>query len=206
MDSALTSQGPSARATGLRAAEAAFAVGLLYAAISVYWGAGGTWLLDTVGSGLGKGHGGNALVVFAVWLAVGLKVIAAVLPLLAITADASTGPRRPRLIRPRLIRALTWIEALILTVYGLVWTAVGLLVQAGVIGTSASADHRALEWHAYLWDPWFLVWGLLVTAALLRSRSAAPVPRRPRPAWPCHKALPPCERTRTAGLSAAPEP
>jgi len=32
------------------------------------------------------------------------------------------------------------------------------------------ADHRALAWHAYLWDPWFLVWGVLVTAALLRSR------------------------------------
>jgi hypothetical protein len=92
-------------------------------------------------------------------------VIAAVLPLLAVSADTSAGSGRPRLIR-----ALTWVEALILTVYGLVWTAVGLLVQAGVIGTAATADHRALEWHAYLWDPWFLVWGLLVTAALMRSR------------------------------------
>ena len=165
MDSAVTQRGPSANATGLRVAQVAFAVGLLYAAISLYWGAGGTWLLDTVGSGLGKGHGGSALVVLAVWLAVGLKVIAAVLPLLAVTADTSTGSRRPRLIR-----ALAWIEALILTVYGLAWTAVGLLVQAGVIAASATADHRALEWHAYLWDPWFLVWGLLVTAALLRSR------------------------------------
>ena len=171
MDSALASQGPSsARATGLRAAQAAFAVGLLYAAISVYWGAGGTWLLDTVGSGLGKGHGGNALVVFAVWLAVALKVIAAVLPLLAVTVDTSTGSRWPSLTRARLIRGLTWIEAAILTGYGLVLTAVGLLVQAGVVAASAGADQRALEWHAYLWDPWFLVWGLLVTAALLRSR------------------------------------
>ncbi len=44
------------------------------------------------------------------------------------------------------------------------------MVQLGVIASSASADHRALAWHAYLWDPWFLVWGLLVTAALLRTR------------------------------------
>jgi hypothetical protein len=70
-------------------------------------------------------------------------VIAAVLPLLAVTADTSTGSGRPGLIR-----ALTWIEALILTVYGLVLTAVGLLVEAGVIGTPASADHRALEWRS----------------------------------------------------------
>ena len=170
MDSALTQRGPSARAAGLRAAQAACAVGLLYATISLYWGAGGTWLLDTVGSGLGKGHGGSALVVFAVWLAVGLKVIAAVLPLLAVTADTSTGSRRPRLTWARLIRVLTWIEAVVLTGYGLVLAAVGLLVQVGVVAASAGADHRALEWHAYLWDPWFLVWGLLVTAALLRSR------------------------------------
>ena len=165
MDSALTSQGPSsARATGLRAAQAAFAVGLLYAAISVYWGAGGTWLLDTVGSGLGKGHGGSALVVFAVWLAVGLKVIAAVLPLPAVGAGAA------RVRRLHLIRALACVEAAILTVYGLNSTAVGLLVQAGLIGTPADADHPALAWHAYLWDPWLLVWGVLAIAALFRSR------------------------------------
>ena len=62
------------------------------------------------------------------------------------------------------------LEAAILTVYGLNLTAVGLLVQAGLIGTPANADHHALAWHAYLWDPWLLVWGVLVTAALLRSR------------------------------------
>ena len=37
------------------------------------------------------------------------------------------------------------------------------------------ADRRALTWHAYLWDPWFLLWGLLVLAALCRDR------REPRP-------------------------
>ena len=111
------------------------------------------------------GRSASAVVVLAVWCAVGLKVIAAVLPLPAVGVISPGGPRRRRLSR-----ALTWIEAAILTVYGLILTAVGLLVQAGVIGTPANADHRALAWHAYLWDPWFLVWGLLVTAALLRSR------------------------------------
>jgi hypothetical protein len=61
---------------------------------------------------------------------------------------------------------MTWIEAAVLTTYGLVLTAVGLLVQAHVIHASATADHRALAWHAYLWDPWFLIWGLLVFGAL----------------------------------------
>ncbi len=65
---------------------------------------------------------------------------------------------------------LTWIEAAVLVIYGLVLTTAGLMVQLGVIAASAPANHRALAWHAYLWDPWFLGWGLLVTAPLLRTR------------------------------------
>jgi hypothetical protein len=166
MEPAVTRNRPYATVSAPAAAWAAFAVGLLYTAISVYWGLGGSWLLDTVGASLTQpGRSASALVVLAVWCAVGLKLIAAVLPLPAVDAVAPGSPARRRLTR-----ALTWIEAAILVLYGLILTAIGLLVQAGVIGTSASADHRALEWHAYLWDPWFLVWGLLVTAALLRSR------------------------------------
>lgn len=68
------------------------------------------------------------------------------------------------------MRVLAWLEAAILTIYGLVLTAVGLLVQSGTIAPTANADRRALAWHACLWDPWFLVWGALITAALVRSR------------------------------------
>lgn len=49
-------------------------------------------------------------------------------------------------------------------------TTVGVLVQADVLlHASADANERALASSAYLWDPWFVVWGLLV-AALLRGR------------------------------------
>jgi uncharacterized membrane protein len=139
-------------------------VGLLYAAVSVYWGLGGTRLLDTVGGSLEEqGRAGNPGVMLAVWAAAVVKMIAAVLPLKALR-----GPSRPA--RDRAVWALAWAEAAILIVYGLVQTAAGLLVQADVVHASATADHRALAWHAYLWDPWFLIWGLLVAAALLRGR------------------------------------
>ncbi len=60
-------------------------LGLLYAALSVYWGLGGTTLLDTVGGSLEHGgRAGDLVVVLALWAAAVLKVIAAVLPLLAI--------------------------------------------------------------------------------------------------------------------------
>ena len=63
-----------------------------------------------------------------------------------------------------------WLEAAILILYGGVLTAAGLLVQSGVIASGADADQRALAWHAYLWDPLFLGWGLLVLVALATTR------------------------------------
>ncbi len=92
-----------------------------------------------------------------------LKLIAAVLPLLAVNGRLAA--RWQRTVWP-----LTWIEGTILFAYGLVLTSVGLLIQLGIVHPTADADHRALAWHAFLWDPWFLVWGFFVFAALLLSR------------------------------------
>jgi hypothetical protein len=157
---------PDRAPLGLAAAWAACAVGLLYAAVSVYWGLGGTWLLDTVGGSLAKpGREPNVGLIAAVWGAAVLKLIAAVLPLLAVHHRGTSR-------RDRGLWILAWIAAGVLSLYGLVLTAVGLLVQTGVIHASSNADHRALAWHAYLWDPWFLIWGLLSAAALLLSGPA----------------------------------
>jgi hypothetical protein len=156
-----------AAARGLRLAQAACVAGLAYAAISVYWALGGTWLLDTIGGTLEQqGRAGNPGIILAVWAAAVLKIIGAIVPL----AAAGVRPRQATTGQRRQMRVLAWLEAAILTIYGLVLTGAGLLVQSGVIASAASADHRALAWHAYLWDPWFLLWGVLITAALVRSR------------------------------------
>ena len=136
-------------------AAATLLVGALFTGVSLYWALGGTWLLDTVGV---VTAGGSALI----WAAVLVKVVATVLPLQLIRV-------RP-FHQQRALRMLVWAEAIVLTGYGLVLSVVGWLVQAGVISASATADHRALAWHAFLWDPWFLLWGLLVTALLLATR------------------------------------
>jgi hypothetical protein len=146
---------------------AGLAVGLAYAAISVYWAVGGRWLLNTVGISLSQpGQAGRLATLVAVWGAVAVKAVAAVLPLLAI----GVWPRTANGGLRRLARVLTWIEAVILVGYGLVLTASGLLVQVGVIKAAADADRMATKWHAYLWDPWFLIWGIFVFLALWRSR------------------------------------
>jgi len=116
--------------SGLRLALAGMLLGLLYAAVSVYWGLGGTTLLDTVGGSLERGgRAGDLVVVLALWAAVVLKVIAAVLPLLAIY-------RLGGMRWQRLVWALAWIEAAVLVIYGLVLTTVGLMVQLGAHGAA----------------------------------------------------------------------
>jgi len=158
---------------GMLPALAGLAVGLAYAAISVYWAVGGRWLLNTLGLSLSQpGQAGHLAALLAAWGAAAVKAVAALMPLLAIGVWPRTANGRLR----RLARVLTWIEAAILTGYGLVLTASGLLVQAGVIQATAPADRLAQKWHAYLWDPWFLIWGIFVFLALWRSRSASQAP------------------------------
>jgi hypothetical protein len=59
--------GPSPSASGLGFAWAPLIDGLLHGAVSVYWGLGRTWLLDTVGGSLEEqGRAGNSGVMLGV--------------------------------------------------------------------------------------------------------------------------------------------
>jgi hypothetical protein len=97
---------------GLRAAQGAAVVGLAYTALSVAWGLGSTVLLDTVGGEpAAGGQVGRPLVVTALWVAVVLKSAAVVVPLVLVRG--AVGPAYERIVS-----ALTWIEAPVLTGYG----------------------------------------------------------------------------------------
>ena len=73
-------------------------------------------------------------------------------------------------IPKRVSRFVGWAAGVILFVYGLVLTVVGLLVESGIIATDADANHHALRWHAFFWDPWFLLWGTCLLVAMRGSR------------------------------------
>jgi hypothetical protein len=140
----------------------------MYAGISAYWGLGGTGLLDTIGGTLEReGRAGNAGLLAVLWVTVVLKLTAAIIGLVAVL-----GPREVRPGHHQLARQAAWTAALILVLYGGVLTVIGLLVQLDLVHASANADHKALQSHVYLWDPWFLVWGVLLATALARSRVA----------------------------------
>jgi len=144
-----TSLAPAPPRTGAAIALAAFLVGVMYAGISAYWGLGGTGLLDTIGGTLEReGRAGNPGLLAVLWVTVVLKLAAAILGLVAVL--------RPRWVRPRhpqVARRAAWAAALLLVLYGGVLTVVGLLVQLDLVHAPANADHKALRWHAYLWDP-----------------------------------------------------
>lgn len=144
----------------------AAALGALYAAVSAYWGAGGTSLLDTIGGTLEReGRARSAGLLAVVWITVLLKLAAGGIGLIAISQPQWLSSRWSRVAR-----RVAWLVAVVLALYGGILTSIGLLVQADVVHASAHADHKALRWHAFLWDPWFLVWGLLLAAALTISQ------------------------------------
>lgn len=87
-----------------------------------------------------------------------LALLAVVLVKLAVAAGTWLAANRGR----RLERTLAWTAGLVLTLYGAVLTVAGIAIVAfGAADLSRSDDPRAVRWHAYVWDPWFLLWGLL---------------------------------------------
>lgn len=167
--------GQSAGVT-LVAASIAASLGIGSAAVSAYWALGGTSMLDTVGGEIERwGRERSGGVVATLWLITVAKLVIAVAPL--VMTGLGDG-HLPRWTTARWTRLLCWPIALGLTLYGGLLSAAGLLVQAGLFGSAADADGRALAWHAYLWDPWFAFWGVAFTVTMWRTRTTR------APGWP----------------------
>ena len=147
---------------GIRLLVAAAAVGLLHAAFSLYWALGGRWLLRTVGAwAVQLADNSPAATGVVLGLLAALKVAGAVVPVLV-----ETGKLRGR----RAWRTLTWFGACGLVAYGLLNVLVAWSVLAGLVTPHGGYDAAAMMGHAALWDPLFLVWGLLLAGGLARTR------------------------------------
>ena len=142
------------------AGQAAIFLGLGNAAVSAYWMLGGTAMLDTVGGDIERwGRERGSLVLLALAGVVLIKTAVAIVPLVDVGEHWK--------------RRVQWIERLAswaLVVYGGLLTAVGLLLQSDVIEASNDADTKALAWHTYFWDPWFLLWGAALMVHLRQAR------------------------------------
>lgn len=144
--------------SGSVAGYAAFVWGVVFAAISFYWGVGGTLGLDTVWGASAASAEHSSVLRAAVWLTGVLKLVAALLALALVTEWGRVFPRRPMAV-------LGWSAAVVLTLYGGVNVVAEALTALGIIRPGA-VDWKPLLWHLYVWDMSFLVWGILFGIAV----------------------------------------
>jgi Protein of unknown function (DUF3995) len=145
-------------------ARAAAALAFASAAVSAYWTLGGTFLLDTVGGAIEdlareRSVGSIALGTATVLLKVAAGALA--LALLRLPGDG---------LRRRAVLVANGLASAVLCVWGAANVAIGGLVLAGVVQPSGTVDRHALRWHVFLWDLWFLVWGVVLAVAVLAAR------------------------------------
>ncbi|WP_311379632.1 DUF3995 domain-containing protein [Arthrobacter sp. ISL-48] len=134
----------------------------MHAGFSLYWAFGGQHLLATVGkwavelSAKAPLEAGLALGAVAIG-----KLVAAVIPVAVAYG---------RVPRPKFWRAVAWVGASLLVVYGGVNAVVSGAVLAGLIRPAGGYDVDAMIGHAWLWDPLFFVWGAALMLSLCYSR------------------------------------
>lgn len=134
----------------------------LFAAVSLYWALGGSAGLRSVGDlAEAMAGSGGATAAAIIWGTVIVKAAGAALALSLIRPWGAAIPRPWR-------AGVAGVGSLALILYGGVQVIAEALVELGVITSSKPVDWMALRWHLALWDPWFLVWGLLLGAATWR--------------------------------------
>ena len=133
---------------------AAFAWGLIFAAISFYWGSGGTLGIDTVWGSQRMSSAQESLLIVAVWVTGLLKLLGALLALALVTR---WGTR----VQPRPLTVMGWATAGLLTLYGGVNVTFEALTAGGIVKPTQPVDWKPLLWHLYVWDLSFVIWGIL---------------------------------------------
>lgn len=143
--------------SGRWAGYAAAACAFLFALTSFYWGFGGTFALDTVGrEAVELIEAGDPGIYLAVWFAGFVKVAGGVLAL------ALVQPWGRKRFRHWMLMLGGWGGAAALILYGAAQLGIQLLVRAGILVPPGDMDWRGFYGHLYLWDPWFIVWGVLM--------------------------------------------
>ncbi|MQA75889.1 MAG: DUF3995 domain-containing protein [Solirubrobacterales bacterium] len=150
---------------------AACAWAAVFAAISFYWGLGGTFALDTLGLDLER----RAREGEAVSLGIGPGVLK--LALAALALALAHPPRSPSR------RVVSWVALAAgvgMSLYGLLMTGEKLLMKVGPIDVPASLGSERVGWYLFLWDPFWLLGGVLFIAAALAARAGSPTPSAAR--------------------------
>ncbi len=150
------------------AAYAACAWAFAFAALSFYWAAGGTAGAETIGEAvtkpvLARDPGWIALL----WATGALKALGGLLALALVQPWGRVIPRWMRL-------TAAWGAGALMFLYGGASMVQFSLMSAGALSGPASVGPTAVRWHLLLWEPWWMLGGLLfMAAAWLAGRRGA---------------------------------
>ena len=130
----------------------------LFGLLSLYWAAGGTWLLDTIGEAVtAPALEGAPLMVAAVWASVLVKFAVAVPALGLVQRWGQAFPRWFLLSGGGLAAGL-------LVLYDGAGVLQQVLMAVGLVDVSATFE-PVLYWHLFLWSPYWLLGGVFFALA-----------------------------------------
>jgi Protein of unknown function (DUF3995) len=142
---------------------AAAAWSLAFGALSAWWAAGGVVGEGTIGPAIEDlAAAREPGFVLLLWVTAALKFLAA---LLALTLIGRIFCRVPRWMR----LAAGWVTAVLLLGYGLANLVQHLLMWTGAVAVPDGLGSAALPWHLLLWDPVWIVGGVLFTLTAIRA-------------------------------------
>jgi hypothetical protein len=144
---------------------AACAWSVLFAAISFYWASGGDAGVGALAQSIQElARKRDALFVAEVWATGALKLLAGVMALALVRPWGGIVPGR-------LLRIAVWAIGAILVLYGGSNLIQNVLIEAGVMGVPASMGAQAVRWYLFLWEPYWVLGGLLFLGAAWSTRN-----------------------------------
>lgn len=155
---------PTGRPHGGRrwAAYATAAWAFAFAALSFHWALGGQLSLGTQARSI-RDQIDDPEFVAVLWATGALKVVAGLIAL------ALVRPFGRRIPRPFLAVGV-WTTAMLLLLYGGLGWVQALLWEIGMVDIPAAVGADAARWKLALWDPFWLLGGVLFLVAALQFR------------------------------------
>lgn len=129
---------------------------LVFAAISFYWAMGGRAGTETLGPAI-TGLAQDPTFIAFVWVTAILKVLLGLLALALIRLPEN------RILR-RLLLASGWAAGIGMVLYGGASFVQHALMLTGAVRLPAGLGETAAFWHLLLWDPFWMLGGLLFIA------------------------------------------